>query len=293
MLARSKICMYDNDICFVGNSTDLGLHQKGFIRVMGRRPSVRCCTASSLSQFFFFFRLGDSALSILRWSRHISPAFHLYISWPRMEETIEHHDGMYTFRLFSKKATSKQAASTGQVYQTINLRSPTPPDTSPGFAVQHRPTTYYFTGIPTKETAEQYQQTAMTGEEVMEYRQAKWVNYIQGTCNSTWAATKISQPGSQVSWRVTTIDFTGTTKSSATPRIGDITATKKKRSGKKRRILIRAKYLAKELEALAARQALADKEIAWKENRARKNRKNKLKRKARDRLKKAWESSSA
>lgn len=69
--------------------------------------------------------------------------------------------------------------------------------------------------------------------------------------------------------------------------MGDGTASNRKRSGKKRRMLIRDKFLAKELEVLAARQALADKEFAWKENRARKNRKNKLRKRAKDRLKKA------
>lgn len=90
-----------------------------------------------------------------------------------------------------------------------------------------------------------------------------------------------------MSWRVTTVDVTGTAISAANPRMGDEIASKKKRSGKKRRMLIRAKFLVKELEIMAARQALADKERAWKENRARKNRKNKLKRRAKDRLKKA------
>lgn len=99
-----------------------------------------------------------------------------------MEETLEQHDGMYSFPLFSKKATSKHAAaSAGPIYQTINLRSPTPPDTSPGFLIQHRLSTNYFAGTPCSKTAEQYQRTALTGEEVMKYGQAEWVYEIQYT----------------------------------------------------------------------------------------------------------------
>lgn len=52
-------------------------------------------------------------------------------------------------------------------------------------------------------------------------------------------------------------------------------------------MIVRAKFVAKEVEVLAARQALADKEVAWKEKRARANRKNKLKKKEKDRLDKA------
>lgn len=72
-----------------------------------------------------------------------------------------------------------------------------------------------------------------------------------------------------------------------TPHPEDGIASKKKRSGKKRRMAIRAKFLAKKSKVLAARQALADRESAWKENRARKNRKNKLKRRAKDKLQRA------
>lgn len=97
-----------------------------------------------------------------------------------MEGNVEQRDdGIYSFRLFAKKATSKHAAST-EAYQTINLRSPTPPDTSPGFVDQHRPATYYFTGLPAGKITEQYQRTALTGEDVIQYRQAKWVYSIQG-----------------------------------------------------------------------------------------------------------------
>ena len=96
-----------------------------------------------------------------------------------MEENIERHDDMYSFPLFSQKATSTLAASTGRVYQTINLKSPTPPTTSPDLIFQRRPTTYYLSGIPSREIAEQYQQAAVTGEEVMKYRQTKWVHNNQ------------------------------------------------------------------------------------------------------------------
>ena len=52
-------------------------------------------------------------------------------------------------------------------------------------------------------------------------------------------------------------------------------------------MIMRARFVAKKAEVLAARQALADKEVAWKEKRARKNREKKVKRREKDKLKKA------
>ena len=94
---------------------------------------------------------------------------------------------------------------------------------------------------------------------------------------------QLIKPGFELPWRVTTIDLTGQKKSS-NPRVGNSSASKKPRRGKKRRMIMRAHFEAKEAEAMAARQALADKEIAWKANRTRKNRNKKLRRKEKDKL---------
>ena len=94
------------------------------------------------------------------------------------EENVEHLDGTYSFRLFSKKATPQHASATGEVYQTINLRSPTPPSTCPGFVVQHRPATYYFAGPSSPKIREQYRQAALNEEEIIKNAQAKWVSHV-------------------------------------------------------------------------------------------------------------------
>lgn len=105
----------------------------------------------------------------------------LFSSWSHMEDNIECCDGIYSFRLFSKKATSNHATSTGGAYQTINLRSPTPHDTNPGFVVQYRPATYYFTGSTAAKSSEQYRQAAVAGEEIIQNLQTQWVYYFHGT----------------------------------------------------------------------------------------------------------------
>jgi hypothetical protein len=64
-------------------------------------------------------------------------------------------------------------------------------------------------------------------------------------------------------------------------------AVGKKRGGRKRRMIMRTNIIAKEARILAAKQALLDAEVERKETRKIKNRKNKMKRRAKDKLRKA------
>jgi hypothetical protein len=92
---------------------------------------------------------------------------------------LNHHK--YYFRLFSRKADPKPLPSTGETgaaCQIIDLRSPSPLSTSPGFVVKQRPSTHYFTGSPAAEISEQYRQAALAGEEIMKLVTVKWVKYF-------------------------------------------------------------------------------------------------------------------
>ena len=91
----------------------------------------------------------------------------------------------------------------------------------------------------------------------------------------------------QLPWRVITIT---TTRSSRAKDPGtserDINV-KRKRSGKKRRIVIRKRFQAKSAKELANRQKFAEMEAAEREKRTRRNREKKVKKKQKDKLKKS------
>lgn len=81
-------------------------------------------------------------------------------------------DDVHYFPLFAKLRSS--APDTRQAYQRIVLRSPSPPTENPGFCVP-RPESYYLTGLTSKEKSEQYRLAAVTGHDVVQRLQEKWV----------------------------------------------------------------------------------------------------------------------
>lgn len=85
---------------------------------------------------------------------------------------IESSDETYQFRLFSKDFTLDPEA------QRIILRSPTPTNQNPGFLVSSRPESYYFTNASSTEKTQQYEQAAVTGDDIMKGLNDTWVCQI-------------------------------------------------------------------------------------------------------------------
>lgn len=85
---------------------------------------------------------------------------------------VEPSDDVFQFRLFSKKPSLVSEA------QRIVLRSPTPTNQNPRFLVQSRPDSYYFTNAPSIEEIQQYQQTAVTGEDIVMGLSGIWVCHV-------------------------------------------------------------------------------------------------------------------
>ena len=76
----------------------------------------------------------------------------------------------YEFRLFAKPTKSSDS-----IGNRVVLRSPTPPSGDPGFLKAKRPDTFYFTGRPSEELLEQYQQAAVSGEQLARGLDVRWV----------------------------------------------------------------------------------------------------------------------
>ena len=91
----------------------------------------------------------------------------------------------------------------------------------------------------------------------------------------------------QLPWRVITIAMTRSGRKGGLPAPEQGIHAKRKRSGKKRRIVIRKRTQAKSARELANRQVLAEKEAAEREKRTRRNREKKVKKKQKDKMKKS------
>lgn len=85
---------------------------------------------------------------------------------------VEPCEDAFEFRLFSKKSALVPGA------QRIVLRSPTPTNQNPGFLVPSRPDSYYFTNASSIEKIQQYQQAAVTGDDIMKGLKDIWVCHI-------------------------------------------------------------------------------------------------------------------
>lgn len=87
-------------------------------------------------------------------------------------------------------------------------------------------------------------------------------------------------------WRVTVIKTTVPSKVVGLEHQSQAQTSRRKRSGKRRRIVIRKKYEARAAKEVASRQSQAEKEAAEREKRTRKNREKKVKKRQKDKLKK-------
>lgn len=86
-------------------------------------------------------------------------------------------------------------------------------------------------------------------------------------------------------WRVTVIKSTKPGKVVGLEHQSQAQTNRKKRIGKKRRIVIRKRFEAKAAKEMTARQSQAEKEVTEREKRTRKNREKKVKKRQKDRLK--------
>ncbi|CAD6580988.1 MAG: hypothetical protein ASARMPREDX12_000325 [Alectoria sarmentosa] len=174
----------------------------------------------------------------------------------------------YDFRLFKRllaPGLASLGASNGP--QRIALRSPSPTSGELGFTNGRRPDTYYFTGDTGAELAEEYAAAAVSGQDIMEGLKMRW-------------------RGMELPWRVTVIQTTESSKVVGLELQRRTQISERKRSGKKRRIVIRKKFEAKAAKEKATRQSQAEKEAAEREKRTRKNREKKVKKRQKDKLKK-------
>ena len=90
----------------------------------------------------------------------------------------------------------------------------------------------------------------------------------------------------ELPWRVTVIKTTEAGKALGLYHQSHAPSNRRKRSGKKRRIMIRQKLNARAAKELIAVQNQALKKAAEQEKRTRKNREKKVKRRQKDKLKK-------
>ncbi|KAL8812239.1 MAG: hypothetical protein Q9200_001180 [Gallowayella weberi] len=176
----------------------------------------------------------------------------------------------YEFQLFSQKP--KQSTISAPQPQKILLRSPSPEIKEPGFVHPKRSPYFYFTGAESREHRQRFRDIAVEGHDVQKESQAKW-------------------PGFELPWRLTTIADHSTKQAVAASRItGTTEPGKRKRIGKKRRIILRTRLQALKERQKAARLAEAENEALATEKRSRRNREKKLKRREKARsLKKGKE----
>ncbi|KAI0166701.1 hypothetical protein GGR52DRAFT_555188 [Hypoxylon sp. FL1284] len=168
----------------------------------------------------------------------------------------------FAFRLFRDENSSHKVVLEAQ---DAGLKSG-----DDGFVIAKRPMSYYVAREISPKMAQEFASAAVSAEYILEDAgKRRW--------------------GLEKPWKVTTITIT--TDKRLTPsksQTDDSTAMsrKKKRPGKKRRIILRVRDKAKKEREEAAKRQVVDKEEHLKEKRKRLNRQKKLKRRAKGREKK-------
>ncbi|OTA61272.1 hypothetical protein K449DRAFT_465973 [Hypoxylon sp. EC38] len=169
----------------------------------------------------------------------------------------------FSFRLFRDEESSHKVVLEPQDASEKNGDG--------AFVVAKRPISYYLAGEPPPEVAKEYRMAAVSADYL-----------LQDAKKRRW--------GLEKPWRVTTITIT-TNKKMGTPGSYVSTATetgrsKKKRPGKKRRIILRVRQKVKKEREEAAKQQLIEKEQHLQEKKKRLNKTKKLRRRAKAREKK-------
>ncbi|KAI9718068.1 MAG: hypothetical protein M1812_004326 [Candelaria pacifica] len=188
------------------------------------------------------------------------------------QTTTEPDEEEFEFHLFSTSAQTP-TADAATTAPKINLRSPPPSSTNPGFVIPHRPREYYFADHGRRA---EYQNIAVTGEDILAQRKVRWT-------------------GNFLPWRITTFNssITPSTPSLQQPEQQPTTLSlqappkPKCRTSKKRRLAIRKKEKTNTERSKQAVQSRAIQEAAEREKRTRRNREKKVKKKEREKAKKS------
>ena len=77
----------------------------------------------------------------------------------------------YEFRLFAKPASVTKQPKESR----ITIRSPTPPSGNAGFLRAKRSESYYFVGPPSEQLRKQYEESAISGDQLVEGLKIRWV----------------------------------------------------------------------------------------------------------------------
>ncbi|KAK4962489.1 hypothetical protein LTR10_000115 [Elasticomyces elasticus] len=181
--------------------------------------------------------------------------------------SAESDEDLLDFRLFAPTSATGNASK-------IRLRSPTPQTTAPGFVVPKRNLNYYLAEPPASVDKVQCQSAALSGTEVLALSHTPW-------------------PGSAYPWKVLHVSVQGRRKSAvstdkgAAPGPTSASAPKRKQPGKKARVQIRVKLAAQRAEAGKQQIDAKAREIADREKRVRLNRAKTLRKRAREKARKA------
>ncbi|KAK5700117.1 hypothetical protein LTR17_023192 [Elasticomyces elasticus] len=165
----------------------------------------------------------------------------------------EDNEDLLDFRLFAPTSATGNASK-------IRLRSPTPQTTAPGFVVRARNLNYYLAEPPS---------------------------------SADKALSRTPWPGSAYPWKVLHVSSRGRRKSFPSTDKGpasaptSASATKRKQPGKKARIQIRVKLAAQRAEADKQQTDTKAREVADREKRVRLNRAKTLRKRAREKARKA------
>ena len=89
--------------------------------------------------------------------------------------TNEQGENGFEFRLFSTSTKERALGDLDNVAQRVNLKSPTPVTTEPGFVQPRRSDTYYFANKVSAEQKEDYERAAVSGEDVRKGLEARQV----------------------------------------------------------------------------------------------------------------------
>ncbi|KAI9763164.1 MAG: hypothetical protein M1840_000876 [Geoglossum simile] len=175
----------------------------------------------------------------------------------------------FEFRLFSSPNVPYSKASSQPPIHKVVLRSPSSVHAEPGFVVSERPKSYYFAN--TTEREKEIKSIAVEGTDLLDRASVRW-------------------PGCALPWRVTTTKMARLPKEPQPDQCAHTTPIPhRKHQGKKRRILLRKKAAMKmEYEERAAKEKVA-REAAEREKRTRRNREKKVKKRIRDKTRKAEE----
>ncbi|CAJ2508091.1 Uu.00g092770.m01.CDS01 [Anthostomella pinea] len=166
----------------------------------------------------------------------------------------------FAFRLFRDEGPS----------HTVVLLRDRAPEGEGGFVVPRRPQSYYLAEKPSLELAERFRSAAVSVDHLLkDAKRRRW--------------------GLEKPWKVMTISI-GTSKGarpgSSTSQSSNDSAGKRKRPGKKRRIILRVREKTKKEQEQAAKQQLVEKEQHLTDKKKRLNRLKKLRRRAKEKEKK-------